>query len=351
MRLSTEELEKKEQAGESPRVTHFAKVLNSDLLDERFLQTLPAEIRKRYSHLPIFAAQISEAYRIRNRYDAIISWSEKLGIPFALLLKITGKRLPHIGLFSWISGAKKAYLLKSTQSHFDRIVLMSSAQRDYAVNGIGIPSGKIVLMRWPVDQLFWKSDPAETDMICTVGREMRDYDTFLKALEGLSIRCHIAAGGRAGDKKKDEWKKVLENGHTFPDTITTGNVPYDQLRKLYARSRFVVIPLLPTDTDNGATTILEAMAMGKAVICTKTSGQRDIIKDGQNGIFVPQGDVRALKHAIEYLWNNPQIAESMGKEGRKLIEEHHTLDGFLDNMRRLVEEVVADFQTEHKIGR
>ena len=34
-------------------------------------------------------------------------------------------------------------------------------------------------------------------------------------------------------------------------------------------SLFVVMPLLESDTDNGITVILEAMAMGKTVICSR----------------------------------------------------------------------------------
>jgi glycosyltransferase involved in cell wall biosynthesis len=347
MGLDSTELVKKENSGEIPRIMLFSQTLNSEIMDERFLRNLSLKKENRFEHFPVSVAQILEAYRIRNQYDAIISWTERLGIPFALLLKMTGVRIPHIGIFSWISGSKKAFLLKRAQSHFDKIILMSSAQRDIAVNKIGIAQEKIVLLRWPIDQLFWTPEHIETDMICTVGREMRDYRTFLMAMEGLPIRCHIAAGGRTTDKN-DEWRKVLANVTSTPENITIGNVPFDKLRAMYARSRFVVVPLLQTDTDNGSTTVLEAMAMGKAVICTKVSGQRDIIQDGKNGIFVPQGDVRALRNAIEYLWNNPEIAEIMGKAGRSFIESHHTLDKFVNDVRDTVDLVVREYELKKK---
>lgn len=32
----------------------------------------------------------------------------------------------------------------------------------------------------------------DTDMICSAGREMRDYETLIEALDGTGNRCHIA---------------------------------------------------------------------------------------------------------------------------------------------------------------
>jgi glycosyltransferase involved in cell wall biosynthesis len=40
--------------------------------------------------------------------------------------------------------------------------------------------------------------------------------------------------------------------------------------------------------DVALATILEAMAMGKAVIVTRTIGQRDVIQPNVNGLYVPR---------------------------------------------------------------
>ena len=66
---------------------------------------------------------------------------------------------------------------------------------------------------------------------------------------------------------------------------------YRELRDLYAQSAFVVVPLYENDFQAGVTTMLEAMAMGKAVIATRTTGQTDVIIDGENGLTVAPGDV------------------------------------------------------------
>jgi hypothetical protein len=290
--------------------------------------------------LPAGFAQALDALSRRNEYDAVVSWGERFGIPLAGLLKATGTRMPHVALFSWISTPRKAALLRLVHSHIHRLVLWSSVQYDFAVNQIGIPASRIVELRWLVDQKFWRPMNVATDTICAVGREMRDYSTLIEAIGDSTVPCHIAAIVDVG--KTDRWMTDLGHARTLPPHMTIGPKPYLELRALYARSRFVVIPLYPTNTDNGVTVMTEAMAMGKAVICTRVAGQRDVLQDGVNGLFVPPGNARALREAIEHLWTHPDECERMGREGRKRIEQFHTLDQFVARVRGAVEDAVAE---------
>ena len=182
---------------------------------------------------------------------------------------------------------------------------------------------------------------AKADMICAVGGEMRDYGTLIRAIRDLNVRCHIAASGTVPGKK-DKWIKAIEDASPLPSHITVDRKNVVELRELYARSHFVVIPLLPTDTDNGTTSILEAMAMGKAVICSRVEGQRDIVQEGKTGIFVTPQDLDALRKAIEYLLKHPEVAKEMGREGRRHLEKYHTLDQWVSDVKRIVEQVIAE---------
>jgi glycosyltransferase involved in cell wall biosynthesis len=334
------EIERREAADECPRVTLYQKRLSSVMLDEQDIASLPGRRGQLYRRLPVGLAQALVAFSQRNQYDAVVSWGERFGLPLAALLKATGARTPHVALFSWISTPRKAAFLRLVYSHIHRLVVWSSVQYDFAVNRIGIPASRLVQLRWLVDQQFWRPTHVQTDMICTVGREMRDYSTLIEAIRDWTVPCHIAAKVEVG--KRDQWISDLGQGQPLPPHITIGAKPYTELRALYSRSRFVVIPLYPTDTDNGVTVMTEAMAMGKAVVCTRVDGQRDVLQDGVNGIFVPPGDARALREAIEYLWTHPEVCDRMGREGRKRIEQFHTLDQFVAGVRGAVEDVIAE---------
>jgi glycosyltransferase involved in cell wall biosynthesis len=98
----------------------------------------------------------------------------------------------------------------------------------------------------------------------------------------------------------------------------------------------VVVPLQDLDYDAGVTAIVEAMAMAKAVIVTRTRGQVDVLRDGEQGLYVPPADPRAMRAAIEYLLARPEEADRMGKAGHALIKERHALDAYVAKLVGIV---------------
>ncbi len=68
--------------------------------------------------------------------------------------------------------------------------------------------------------------------------------------------------------------------------------------------------------------IMEAMAAGKPVIASDVRGNRDLIKNGVNGLLVPLNDVEATKNAIFTLVNDEQLRINMGLEGKRMIKDY-----------------------------
>ncbi len=327
-----------EEADKTVRSSLFETTLNSDVLSEQSLLKAPVWRRRLYKGLPFAFSQLIEAYFLRKNYDAIVSWGTGPALLFALLLKLTRTKFPYVTLTSWVSTPKKAMVLRRVHSYITRMVFWSSVQRDFAVTHLGVPKEKTRLVNKAVDQKFFRPMPGAHDMICSAGRELRDYPTLIEAMRGLEIKCHIAVTFRG--KMYQTVKRALEE-KSMPPNVSVGNLSLPELRDLYARSRFVVIPLLQTDTDNGVTVMVESMAMGKAIICSRTDGKPDVLVEGRNAILVPQGDPVALREAIKYLWDNPEIAEEMGREGRRLIEKKNTWDQFVSDVKAIVEEAAS----------
>lgn len=320
-------LRRMELEDEHPRVLLFEDQLGSEILPQG-----------RGGYL----GQIVEAYRRRHRYDAVLTWGDPVSLLFALALKLGGARTRHIALMGWMSPPKKALLLKLVHSHIDQIITWSSVQRAIAVNRLGIPASKISLVPHPVDQRFWRPLDQDGDIICAVGNEMRDYPTLIEAMRGLAISCQIAAHNRVRRPNRRVTTAHELARLDLPSNVEVSSMTPLELRALVARSRFVVIPLRRTDSDNGITSILEAMAMGKAVISTRVPGHVDTIRDGTTGILVPQGDAPALRQAIQYLWEHPLVAERMGAAGRRVVEDGHALDRFVEQVRTIVEAVITE---------
>ncbi len=346
-KLPKQKMVQLEKNGEMPRFTYLEKKLKADLLDERLLREEPsAMMRTLFRYIPVPVAQIIKALRIHRQYDLILSQSEKVAFPLALIMKIFRVKTPHVIIISRITSIDsyksklKQWYLKQVKNSVSRFLIWSSNQRKIAIEQLGVDPAKIVLIKRGTDQKFWVPIERETDMICSVGMEARDYPTLVEALKPLSIPCHIAAGEARGEIF--ETVKKLYNISEMPEHITIGQKNYTELRELYARSRFVVVSLLPTDSDNGLTTILESMAMAKPVICTRAEGQVDIIEDGVTGLMVPQGDPIALGNAISELWNNPERCKQMGMAGRRFIETHHSLEQFSEAIIREAKTVVLE---------
>jgi glycosyltransferase involved in cell wall biosynthesis len=282
-----------------------------------------------------------EIHARRDEYDAIVTWGERLSLALTIVQRFARSRKPHIAMMGQFAKPNTQVPLRLFGRSLHAIITWSSVQRRYLIERLGFPSERVYLVRHFVDQLFYSPRAAEEDTICSVGAEMRDYPTLIEAMRGTDLRCHIAA-----DHVRIPHRIRLVTDRRVPvDTlaipgdaqVTIGRKTLLELRELYARSRFVVVPLVPSDSDNGVTVILEAMAMGKPVICSRTRGQIDVIEDGVSGIYAPVGDPAALREAILSLWNEPQRAHTMGARARAYVEQFHTLEQFALNVRAAAE--------------
>ena len=81
--------------------------------------------------------------------------------------------------------------------------------------------------------------------------------------------------------------------------------------------------VLPSYREGTPRTVLEAMAMGRAVITTDAPGCRETVVDGDNGFLVPVKDVDALAAAMMKMIDTPGLAASMGERSRRIAEEKY----------------------------
>jgi len=81
--------------------------------------------------------------------------------------------------------------------------------------------------------------------------------------------------------------------------------------------------VLPSYREGTPRTVLEAMAMGRAVITTDAPGCRETVVDGDNGFLVPVKDVNALADAMMKMVATPGLAASMGERARRIAEEKY----------------------------
>jgi len=82
---------------------------------------------------------------------------------------------------------------------------------------------------------------------------------------------------------------------------------------------FAVLP--STCLDACPTTVLEAMASGRAVVATTTGGIVDMIVDGENGLLVPPGDEYKLAAAMDRLLTDTDLRDRLAAGARERIQQ------------------------------
>lgn len=339
--------------GERPEADYMAlaKSFPADLIDYSKAKEIVGRFAGFFEIIGGQALVLAWAsFLLRNKYQLIFTDGEQVGIPLAMLLKfLAGSKRPQHFMIAHILSVKKKEIFFDAfriQSHIDMIFVYSTYQEKYIEQRWKIPDDQVIFTPFMVDDQFFSPEKArigdplnlisdDKPIICAVGLEFRDYQTLLKAVVGLDIKVIIAAAS-PWSKREDtiQDKEIPEN------VIVQRFSQYD-LRDVYAISRFVVMPLYPVDFQAGVTAMLEAMAMEKALICSRTPGQTDVVDEGIQGMYVPPQDASALRKAILELLAHPEQAIRMGRAGRHLVADAMNLEHYSQRLCGYVKSVLS----------
>jgi glycosyltransferase involved in cell wall biosynthesis len=268
----------------------------------------------------------------RHEFDTIFTNAESVAMPLALLFKCVSKRPNHVTIGHRLSARKKRafYTVLRVHDQMDAIFVYATSQRDYARAELGIPDATLRLIPFHADHRFFRplAEVAPREhQVCAAGLEWRDYPTLIQAVAEKSELAVRLAAASPWSKHNNETES-----RTLPAHVDARRYDYHGLRQLYAESSIVVVPLYENDFQAGITTILEAMAMGKPVVVTGTSGQTDVIIDGENGLYVPPASASGWSEAIDRLRADTALRAKLGARARQWLEENATLDRWVEHV-------------------
>lgn len=107
-----------------------------------------------------------------------------------------------------------------------------------------------------------------------------------------------------------------------------------EMKKLYANCYATLFSAI--DEDFGLV-VVEAMASNKPCISINEGGPKYIIKDNETGYLVDSIDEMAEK--MDYLAQNPDVCERIGKAGRIRVIKNFTKKRFLDKLEIALKDV------------
>jgi glycosyltransferase involved in cell wall biosynthesis len=332
-------------SGRRPRADYLelGRAFGADLIDYAAARTIAGAIGALLEKLGGPNLVLAYAcWKIRKSCQAIVTDGEQVGLALAALLKITpGARPRHLMIVHVMSERKKTIFLDwlGVQSAIDRFITYSRWQQRFIEDRWKLSRDRVLWTPFMVDQEFFAPERVRPNstarpQICAVGLERRDYETLLRAVEDLDVHVVIAAAS--------PWSKQTEGvaSRTIPSNVTVQKFTQYDLRQLYADSSFMVMPLDDVKFQAGVTAILECMAMGKAVVCSRVLGQTDVVVEDENGRYVPPGDPSTLSTEIRRLLSDPNEAIRLGGNGRKLVERQMNVDLYAERLTGFLREAI-----------
>lgn len=106
--------------------------------------------------------------------------------------------------------------------------------------------------------------------------------------------------------------------------VASGNIEFlGKLEDVRPALSLCSVYVLPSYREGTPRTVLEAMAMGRAVVTTDAPGCRETVVSGENGFLVPSRDAASLALQLKELVAKPGLLAQLGKRSRAIAEDRY----------------------------
>ena len=189
--------------------------------------------------------------------------------------------------------------------------------------------------------------PADSLVIFAVGRMVykKGFEYLIRATPAI-LREHpnakvVIAGG--GDLQPRLQSLVNQLG-VEKSVIMPGWVQRDRMPIFFSGCDLFVLPSVVDqqgNVDGLPNTLLEAMASARPIVATNVAGIPLAVKDGDNGLLVPEKQPGELAAAINLLLHAPELRAQYGEAARRRVESELNWETTARTFERLYESAVA----------
>jgi glycosyltransferase involved in cell wall biosynthesis len=284
-----------------------------------------------------FATVLASLRRL-NRAGVVLSTVDTVGIPL-MLLKRVGLVMPplvyvSIGLperLAQLRGRRMqrsyALALRGTKA----VVAYAKNEAEQLQRFLGTEGPRVSFVPFGVDVKAFKPLPEVTpdlDVLSVGADPRRDFELLL----GIALRrpdrsFRIVAG--------PEHARTLRD---VPENVTVEtDLSLEEVRNRLARARVVALPVRDNSYSGGTTVLLQAMAMAKLVVVSKTAAVSDGygLEDGVNCLFVPPGDAAAFERALDEETGAGTVS-SIGTRARETVERGFSWERYTNALWEIV---------------
>jgi mannosyltransferase len=160
-------------------------------------------------------------------------------------------------------------------------------------------------------------------------RAQKGTDVFVDAMCRLLPRypdfTAVIVGAVAVEQTSfaNDLKKRIEAAGLASRIVITGELPIEQVQRWYQR---LTIYAFTSRNEGFGLTLIEAMAVGAALVASRAGAAELVVEDGVTGVLTPPGDVDALVAALEPLMRDPAACAVTGVRGRQRVLAQFSLD-------------------------
>lgn len=258
--------------------------------------------------------------------DVRLFWDEQCSVPALLARGHGSARRPVVSGVIWATepdadgSALARRASRAALRRADALYVNSYAQVPVLCEEWRVPSSRVHFVALGIDTDFWDPTAPACDelprlgpaqFVLSVGNDRhRDHPLLLAAMREVhaklpEVRLELVT--RAPQQIPPEvgyWRQ---------------SAPPAQLRDHYRRAQVVAICTRPNIHASGLNTILESMAMARAVVTTRNPGLEDYVMHGETGLLVPPNDPDAMAHALIELLTDKDRCARMGLAARQRV--------------------------------
>jgi len=185
---------------------------------------------------------------------------------------------------------------------------------------------------WGPDLAFYPPYHPAGRGVVSAGRTGRDFDTLGAAASATTCPVTIICpASHVTPAFQGFGPNVSVLAHENPTHYT-----YLQLIEYYSAARAIAIPMVQQFGLCGLTSLLDALAMGRAVIMTRNPLiDIDVELEGI-GFWVAPGDTAGWTRALRFVEDHPAQAEEMGRRARHLAENRYNSGAFAKQLYDIV---------------
>ena len=204
----------------------------------------------------------------------------------------------------------------------DHMIFFSDKLMQDSLKSAKADPARMSMVHWGADLAFYDSLPHSLQRkgFISTGKELRDYKTLTEAFNntGLPLTLYTQK------EQKDSFRN-LEIKENIDLHFGERLMPYE-LALLVAQSQCVCICCKQSNYTVGLTTVVEAMALGLPILCTRNPQMPMDLEAEGCGIYLEPYDREGWERAIRYITEHPEEAREMGRKGRLLAEKYYNVE-------------------------